>query len=263
MENKGMKRKGQITIFVIIALVIIGFAILIYVFYPKISEFVGIGVSSPQAYLENCIEDKFDDTLETVSMQGGGLAPENYILYDGNKIEYLCYIDSYYETCVMQKPLVKNYVETEIEKGIANKVEECVSDLKNNYQKKGYSVSMSEGGFSVELLPERVVLNIDKEITLKKGEEVQSFGGNKKLNVIFNNNIYELTSIASSILNSEATYGDAETTIYMDLYHNLKVEKYKQSDGSTIYILTDSDKENKFQFASRSVAWPPGYGINE
>ena len=46
----------------------------------------------------------------------------------------------------------------------------------------------------------------------------------------------------------------------MNYYHDLNVEKKKQSDGSTIYILTDRNNENKFQFASRSVAWPPGYG---
>jgi hypothetical protein len=46
----------------------------------------------------------------------------------------------------------------------------------------------------------------------------------------------------------------------MNYYHDLKVEKKKQLDGTNIYILTDRNNENKFQFASRSVAWPPGYG---
>jgi len=45
----------------------------------------------------------------------------------------------------------------------------------------------------------------------------------------------------------------------MSYYHGLKVEKLNQEEGSTLYILTDKDTENKFQFASRSVAWPIGY----
>ncbi|MFH1240218.1 MAG: hypothetical protein V1672_03295, partial [Candidatus Diapherotrites archaeon] len=77
--------------------------------------------------------------------------------------------------------------------------------------------------------------------------------------VVLNNNLYELVSVANSILNWETRYGDSETTNYMTYYHDLKVEKKKQSDGSTIYILTDRNNGNKFQFASRSVAWPPGY----
>jgi len=47
----------------------------------------------------------------------------------------------------------------------------------------------------------------------------------------------------------------------MTYYRDLKVEKKKQTDGSTVYILTKMDSGDKFQFASRSVAWPPGYGI--
>ena len=77
---------------------------------------------------------------------------------------------------------------------------------------------------------------------------------------MLDNNLYELASIAESIVEWEATYGDSETTTYMNYYHDLKVEKKKQTDGTTIYIVTNRDTRNKFQFASRSVAWPPGYG---
>ena len=259
----GLNRRGQITIFVIIALLIVGFAILIYIFYPKISMAFGFGTGSPQEYLATCIEDNFNEAVLTISSQGGSLNPKNYFMYKGDKIEYLCYTEDYYKTCIMQKPLLKNSVENGIKEGIKDKVNECIGKLKSNYERKGYSVSMSEGNFNVELLPKRVVINFDKQISLKKSEDVQSFGGDKKkLSVVFNNNLYELTSITSSILNSETTYGDAETTIYMDFYHDLKVEKYKQTDGTKVYILTDRNDKNKFQFATRSVAWPPGYGLN-
>ena len=67
--------------------------------------------------------------------------------------------------------------------------------------------------------------------------------------------------MANSILNWEATYGKVETTLYMNYYRWLKIEYDLKSDGTTIYILTNRDKGNKFQFASRSVVWPPGYGV--
>jgi len=57
------------------------------------------------------------------------------------------------------------------------------------------------------------------------------------------------------------TFGDAETTTYMNYYRDLKVEKKKKTDGTTVYIITDRNDGNKFQFASRSIAWPPGYAI--
>ena len=49
----------------------------------------------------------------------------------------------------------------------------------------------------------------------------------------------------------------------MTYYHDLKVEKFIEADGSTIYTLTNRDTGNKFMFASRSLAWPPGYDLPE
>ena len=64
--------------------------------------------------------------------------------------------------------------------------------------------------------------------------------------------------ISSSILNWEARYGDSETMNYMIYYPSIKVEKKKQGDGSTVYIITDRLDLDKFMFASRSMALPAG-----
>ena len=95
----------------------------------------------------------------------------------------------------------------------------------------------------------------ENDLTLTLGGDSERY---EKIVVVVDKNVYELMSIANSILNMELKYGDSETTTYMNYYHDLKVEKLKQSDGTTIYILTNRDTGEKFQFASRSVAWPPG-----
>ena len=45
---------------------------------------------------------------------------------------------------------------------------------------------------------------------------------------------------------------------YMIYYPHLRVEKKKQGDGSTVYVLTDKESEDKFIFASKSLVFPPG-----
>jgi len=125
------------------------------------------------------------------------------------------------------------------------------------YERKGYQVSMSKGEIDVELLPQKIVTTFNNSLTLTK-ESTESY---KSVRVIINNNLYELVSIANSIIDWESKYGDSETTVYMNLYHDLKVEKKVHSEGTTVYVLTDRDNLNKFQFASRSVAWPPGYAF--
>ena len=127
--------------------------------------------------------------------------------------------------------------------------------MEKNFQKKGYTVNLRSGGMQVELLPKRIVLNFNHSLTLTK-EGSDSYD---KFSVFVNNNLYELISIANSIIQWETRYGDAETTAYMTYYRDLKVEKKLQQEGTKVYILTDRNKGNKFQFASRSIAWPPGY----
>jgi len=261
LENK----RGQVTIFIIIGVVIVVLGILIYVFYPQIKTTLGFGADNPQAFIQECIEEEIENNLEILSLQGGSLEPEHYILYEGETIEYLCYTEEYYKTCVVQQPMLKSHVETEIGNAIVNKVGECYQNLINSYRDKGYEVSSKKGdtvGFrasdmNIELLPKRVVVTLNRPLVLTK-DATETYD---LFEVVITNNIYELVSITNSILKWETSLGDSETTLYMNYYHDLKVEKKKQTDGSTIYILTDRNNGNKFQFASRSIAWPAGYGV--
>ena len=68
--------------------------------------------------------------------------------------------------------------------------------------------------------------------------------------------------IATSILQFETSYGDSDISTLMLYYPDMAIEKVKRSDGTTIYIIEDKQSKLKFQFASRSYAWPPGYGIS-
>lgn len=258
LQNK----KGQLTLFIIIAIVIVALAILLYLFYPDIKAKLGLGADTPKDFLQNCMEDEIQDITEIVSLAGGSLEPENYIIYNGQRLEYLCYAWEYYQLCVMQRPLLKQHVEDQIESQIESTAEKCYSDLLDSYRKRGYSVNSEQGVLNLKLLPEKIELDYNRDLVISKNDEVFSYDGDNYISVIVNNNIYELLMIASNILRWEATYGDAETTTYMTYYPYIKVEKYKQSDGSTIYIITDRRTGDKFQFASRSVALPPGFGFS-
>ena len=114
------------------------------------------------------------------------------------------------------------------------------------------SISLYNASFSSSVLYTGYITH---KLTLTKGdtEIYESF------RIVLDNNLYKLVSIANSIIDWEASYGDVDPSTYMGYYHGLKVEKLNQEEGSTIYILTDKGAENKFQFASRSVAWPIGY----
>jgi len=250
------QKKGQVTIFIIIAIILVALVLLVYSFYPQISAGLGFAASNPQSYIQSCIEKDIQEVVMNLSLQGGNLNPENYVLYQNQKIDYLCYIGEDYLPCVVQKPLLKESIESQIQEAIEGKAIMCFNSLEESYGKKGYSVNLKRGSMIVELLPQKIVTTFDYSLNLVKGQDAESYD---VFRVVLNNNLYELTSIADSIIEMETVYGDAETTIYMDYYHDLKVDKKQKADGTTIYIISERDTENKFQFASRSVVWPPGY----
>ncbi|MDP3992582.1 MAG: hypothetical protein Q8P79_03705 [Nanoarchaeota archaeon] len=253
------EKRGQVTIFIIIAILIIGAAVTIYMLVPRAETASVFDANNPAGFIQTCLEDEIEQTVDLVSSQGGSVEPDFSYMYLGDNIEYLCYTTENYATCVVQQPLLKQHIESEIREDISEEVETCFANLQENYRNDGYSVELQTGRTTVELLPKRIVTNFeDYVLTVTKGETAR----HDSFSVILDNNLYELTSIANSIIEWEASYGDVETTVYMTYYKDLKVEKKNQDDGTTIYILTDRNTEKKFQFASRSVVWPPGYGID-
>lgn len=258
--GKTWNSRGQVTMFIIIAIVIVGVAVLIYFLSSNkvTSTDSGLNTNNPNGFIQTCLQDEIQTTIDTISAQGGSLSPQNFFLYQGDKLDYLCYTNEYYKTCSVQQPLLKQHIESQIQTQIKDEVASCFDALKKSYEDKGYTAQLQAGTTKVELLPKRVVTTMSYVLTVTKSntERYDSF------NIVLNNNLYELVSIANSIVDWESTYGDAETTTYMDYYKDLKVEKHKQNDGTTVYIITDRNTGSSFQFASRSVAWPPGYGLD-
>ncbi len=254
MKREGNK-KAQVTIFIIIAIVIVIFAVLVYLLYPTISTTLGYSAKSPSQQIQECIQPTITDSINQVSSHGGSINPEFVYNYQGEKLEYLCYTNENYKTCIMQKPMLLESTQNEIRKNILNVSNTCFDDLEKTYQRQGYQVNLKRGTTTVEIVPNKVIVSYNNTLTITK-TDTQSY---KDFKVTVNNNLYQLINIAISILGFETRYGDSETTAYMNYYHNIKVEKKKQSEGTKVYIITDRDSQNKFQFATRSVAWPPGY----
>ncbi len=254
-ESK-IKNKGQVTIFIIIAILIVGLAVLFYFVIPRAEVTTVFDEKNPSAFIQACLEDKIKDTVEIISLQGGSIAPEHYFIYNDINIEYLCYTNQNHELCIVQRPLLKQHIESEIENEIKEDVVTCFNALKESYEEKNYNVNLGSGITNVELLPKRVIASFNYVLTVSRAQtdRYDSFS------VVLNNNLYELISITNSIIEWEAVEGEADPRTYMALYNDfLIVERNHRDDGTNIYVLTDKNIGNKFQFASRSLVFPPGH----
>ncbi len=255
MKKRGFNKKAQVTLFIIIAIILIAALLLVYFFVP------GVRVKkemNPNIYLDKCVQDSVSESLERIGEQGGVLFPQNYILFQDKQVEYLCYNSEYYRLCKIQKPFPEKTVESEIKKYSETRIKKCLAEMERDFRKKGYEVEQNLEDVSVDIVPNNIIVKLKAPITIKKDSTLRfdSF----KINV--RSQYFRILNVAENILKMESTYGDSEIAKYLMLYPDIKLEKKKQGDGTTIYIINHRKTEEKFVFASRSLVFPPGYGIS-
>jgi len=210
-------------------MMIIILGILLFLFSPKIQDLFLTETKNPSSFIQDCIEEDISLAVNVLSLNGGSINPEHYFVYDGSRLEYLCYIEGFYQTCVVQQPMLKRHIEMEIEKAITQKSEECFADLKESYERKGYQVSLSKGEIDVELLPQKIVTTFNNSLTLTK-ESTESY---KSVRVVINNNLYEVSSYQK------------DKTIYGIL---LKIPENSELELKFSYLLSDLLKTNNLYY---------------
>ncbi len=256
-SNFSMEKRAQVTIYVILALVIIGVVIFFILSRQSIS-LIQSKETSPQLFLKNCISPEINKKIKTLSEQGGSFAPESFLFFNDKKVKYLCYTSSDYKTCIVQEPLLIESFEKELSDSLSKIVDNCFSDFKENFESEGYTISGGNSRVNTTIVPGKIQITFLNPMTISKGEESRNY---KNLEISFESQIYDLLSIATSIIDFESKLGDSETTLYMRYYPNLKIQKINKDEGSTIYIVEDVTTKEQFIFASRSLVWPPGYGL--
>jgi competence protein ComGC len=257
---RSIGKKGQVTIFVILAIVIVVLGVLIYLFFPGIKTTATSVEENPVAYFQSCVQGNLSANVETVSLQGGSMNPSSSVVYMGNKIAYLCYTNQPYTEsptimCVPQVAFLVSSIESQLKQSMAATVHNCFSQMKQDYTSKGYTdVNLQEGDFNVNLLPNKVVLHSNTQLTLTKGSQkyYDSF------DVVLNNNLFELASLASTIVGWEETYGNADPVYFMNYYPDLNITKNVLSDWTKVWIIQERSTGDKFEFAVRSINWPLG-----
>jgi len=248
-----INKRGQVAIFVIIALAIVGIS-LILLLYPRFSPSSSGATFSPEEKLRSCIEPTLKKSIESLAKTGGYAEPEGYLNYRGEKVKYLCYTGNYYKTCVVQQPMIKENFEKELLKVIKPEGEKCFEALKAEYKKRGYEVVASDVSLSFSFEPKKMEMKFEAPMTISK-DSVQTFDS---FTVSADSQMYNLLMVSTSIIDYESKWGDSETTDYIYYYPDLKITKDRTEDSSKVYTLRNVVTNESFRFASRSLAWPPG-----
>ena len=255
-----INKKSQVTIFIIIAIIIIALIIGFFLVYYKTE--IGIlqpSITEPQQYIEKCARDATSEAIGIMLPQGGYLNPINYKLYEDNKVGYLCYVSDFYKPCIMQEPLYIKHLQEDITTHITEKIETCFQELKLELEKENYQIEMKEMNITTELATNIARIKIDRSFVMTKQEKTERINLFKSS---LNSPLYNLAITAIDVANQEAKFCNFEYLGYMMLHPRFKIDKKSVSEGknaSKIYIIEDVNTEKKLTIAIRSCAVPPGF----
>jgi len=247
--GNGMKR-GQVTLFIIIGLLIVSL-ILVFFFWVQPTYF---GERTGSVGFEGCVEDALAKNIDELALKGGFVNVQFGYNFQGEKIPYLCYTNEFYITCTVQKPFLKQHFEESLSAIIRNEVDTCYSNSVNELKSRGLKVVSGNVEYEILLEPGVARMKIDAPTTVGSSNFA-------RFNVVVNSPIYDMLMLSTSILQYESELGDSNIDTITLLYPEYFVDKLKQGDGTTIYIMESKTYGTKFKFASRSLAWPAGYDI--
>jgi len=264
-KKKRSNKRGQVTIFIIIAILIIALGVLIYMFYPKLKSTIETETKNPSTFIQECMEETIQDTVNIISLQGG-----SYVVNEsggrfykeeeedeGTYVRYLCYTQEDFISCINQEPFLTEHIELEILRVINSDIENCFDSLVKSYEDKGYEVDLKNGTPEVQIIPYSISTNFNRTLNLIKGDSSEKY---ENFEVNLNSNLYDMLEVAKNIIIWEINVGDSLPEAYMNYNPYLKVEKHKKENDIKIYVLTDEKTQEVFRFAVRSFAAPVGFG---
>jgi hypothetical protein len=252
MDFKELK-KGQVTLFVILALIILISIIALFILMNNMSNNKTQTIN-PKQYIEDCISSKLNDPIEKIIIGGGTLNPSFFILYQGEEYNYLCYSANIFERCVNLYPQLRTITEQNIKDYIEEETRLCFDKLKDIYVSQGFDFKEKDQNINVNILPGKVLVNVNKEVEIIKENDTQIFNS---FSTSLNNNIYEFLNIANGLVNEEARLCNFEYNGYMLGYPDYDIRIIRQ-DSTKIYKIVNRKTEEEFRFAVKGCVYPQG-----
>lgn len=255
-------KRGQITIFIIIAIMIVSVILVFFMVKGKNPLDRSIyNEMNPNSFMKACLDKSVNDRIDIILAQGGSVSNPLNRTFKFNSdlkksdISYLCYTRNYYLPCINQKPMLIPQIKNEIKSYSEDEVKECFYDMTRNLEKQGYAVNAKYNSFNVEFMPEKTIFNINAEITLTKENKVQKID---EIKIFFMTKLYDLALVAQEIVSQEARFCNFNYLGYMLLYPQFNIDKFRTGESDIIYTIQDRQSKEKFRFVIRGCVIPPG-----
>ena len=247
-------KKGQVTLFVVLGIVIVAVVFLvlylktnIFLFNPTVED-LNEQMEGIKEHVANCLFTVSDEPIRRIGLQGGYLSTPggSYRFYNDTTISYLCFNIKGKPQC-MNRTLLKNDMEKQLGENIDFILRSCL-DVEGFKMFGGFDIITEDWESKVDIRNNDVVVNLHYPIKLKSRRsevEVSMNDFYKK----FNYPLGYLYDTSQKIVETEAVYGEFDQLIFM-LHEKgkIRIEK-KRPYPDKLYIMNVIGNDYIFQFA--------------
>jgi len=198
-----MGKRGQVTIFIIVGILIIVAVILIFIFQNKL----GISTrysANPSKFIEDCVEKDLNIAVEGVIATGGvyysGSNNDYFMDINGSKIAILCWANQSRTSCINTHPLLSEETRLALENVFTPKVKACFNKLKKEYP--NVEITTGDLEFDISIVKGAILVRLRNPVTFTFGEESESFNN---FDFSFSSRIYDFLELANLIVTAESS----------------------------------------------------------
>jgi len=230
MNKRDKNQRGQVTIFVIVAIIIV---VAIGIYFVLRSSFgqINIPASIEPAYTSflSCVESDAYTGIDVLESQGGYInLPEfepgsgympfgSQLNFLGNPIPYWYYVSG--NNIAKEQVPSKTDMEKQLGEFIDGKIRNCVLD---NYYEQGFEISLGEPKTEVTITGSEVQVNLKMDFSAIKGEDTALVTSHK---VSVNSNLGTLYDSAKTLYDYE------QKNLFLENYAVDTLRLYAPVDG--------------------------------
>jgi len=188
-------KKGQVTIFIIIAIVIIVAGFLVFMFYPQLRGGFASETDNINIFVEECIRDVGERVIYRIGQEGGYLIPPNLSTsFAPNFSAEHVGLPYYYLSDGKNYMPSKKEIENEISTLINDNLFGCIKNFENFPE---FEITSGEIKTNTKIKNDEVILNVDYPIKIIKDKSTTILKEFKNIKIpvrfgIVYDSVYEL-----------------------------------------------------------------------
>ncbi|MBI2148682.1 hypothetical protein HYU23_03300 [Candidatus Woesearchaeota archaeon] len=255
-----MKKRGQVSVFVIIGVILIVIFSLIFLFKDKITETIRQEPTNPQEYLNQqlnnikneigkCVSKETSEASQLLMQNGGEFEGYgSYINYYGVKYPILCREINNTNTCLSQ-PIIILDLQNKLDNYLPDKINKCVN--LEEFKNKDYVLNLGKFIIKTEIFNDKILVNLDTKISLKKDNIIV-----ESSNLLYDIKIPlgDLSIVANELIQIKASGGKISIVQYnKDKFNKYFIDVRRPYPDEVYKISLTNNPEFNFYFAIEGI----------